>query len=774
VYTSLSAREQQLAQLTERRPAAAARIASLADQASRDLSLRLAAVLIDTGALDDALVVLRDAASESRRTTDQTQLGELWLRLARALQRAGRRAEVESALKNSADSQFAPGLVALARHLRRDAHRTDETIALLRDAIRLAPAETAAYFELARLLGEAERPEEALRVYLQVLDVVPNMANTLMVAESVEGLLPLLADRSRDRGLRIALLGNATLDQLKSFVKVDCLRAGLVPTIYQSGFDQYMREILDAQSPLYAFQPQVVTCAIHASRLFPALHQYPFDLTPAERRAEMEAGLATLQHMLDAFAARSQAMFLLHNMVQPHYPALGILDSRDELGQAAIFSEINMRLAELVRGRYKNVYLVDEERVQSHCGKARATDPRMWFTARMPWSEEVLGGLSREYMRYVAASHGLTRKCIVVDLDNTLWGGVVGEDGASGIQLGSEAPGNAYVALQNELEKLSRRGVLLAICSKNNLEDALPVLESHPEMVLRMSHFAAVRINWASKPTNIREIARELNIGLDSLVFLDDNPVERAAVRSELPEVLAPELPSDPAGYRRALLEVMGAFDALTLTTEDRERNRLYAEQRLRQESKAQLEQGGSLDDYLADLAITVEIEEANDVSLPRIAQLTGKTNQFNLTTRRYTVAEISHKQSAGARVLSARVRDRFGDNGLTAVAIIESDSASVWSIDTLLLSCRVMGRGIETTLLSYIVDMARQSGVRLLRGSYLPTAKNSVVRSLYADHGFTLIEETGDGHSSWQFDVEEQAIRVPAWVQLQEPLFAA
>jgi FkbH-like protein len=467
-------------------------------------------------------------------------------------------------------------------------------------------------------------------------------------------------------------------------------------------------------------------------------------------------------------------MFLLHNMVHPHYPVLGVLDSRDELGQAAIFSEINMRLAELVRTRYKNVYLVDEDRIQSHCGKARATDPRMWFTARMPWGEEMLAGISREYMRYVAAANGLSRKCIVVDLDNTLWGGVVGEDGASGIQLGSEAPGNAYVALQNELEKLSRRGVLLAICSKNNLEDALPVLESHPEMVLRMSHFAAVRINWTAKPANIREIARELNIGLDSLVFLDDNPVERAAVRSELPEVLTPELPSDPAGYRRALLEIMGVFDTLTLTNEDRERNRLYAEQRLRQEARTQLEQSGSLEDYLTDLAITVDIEEANDVSLPRIAQLTSKTNQFNLTTRRYTVAEISHKQSLGARVLSARVRDRFGDNGLTAVAIVESDGTSVWSIDTLLLSCRVMGRGVETALLSFIVDMARRSGVRQLRGTYLPTAKNSVVRSVYADHGFTLIEETVDGHSSWRLDVVEQDIRVPAWMTLQEPMLTA
>ena len=706
------------------------------DDLNLELELRLAQLLLKRGDLEEARGLLDSA---SRRPLSSAQL------------------------RTRADVQYRLGR-ALAQRLQREG-RWDDAIVAWREVVRTSPRESSGYLGLGRAYEKTQQPELALSTYLDLVQRAPSLANTLVVAERIDGLT--VPEAGPNRSVRIALLGNATLDHLHSYLKVACYAAGLRPTIYQAGFDQYSQEILNPSSGLYAFAPDVVVCAVHSSRLFPRVHDYPFDMSVSERRAEMDSGLNTLDSLLRVLTERTSAMVLVHNFVSPQHPALGILDARDELGQTAAFAELNVRLAELARTKHRSVYVVDEDRVQAQAGKATATDARTWLTARMPWSEDALSGLSREYLRYIRAMRGLSRKCIVLDLDNTLWGGVIGEDGIAGIQLGSEAPGNAFVAFQRELEKLWRRGILLAICSKNNPADALPVFDQHPEMVLKLEHFAAQRINWQPKSENIKDIARELNIGLDSLVFLDDNPVERAAVHAALPEVLVPELPTDAADYRRALLEVAGVFDTLAVTAEDRDRNRLYAEQRARQEAQAAIQSSGSsLVDYLADLQITVDIEPDTEVTLPRIAQLTGKTNQFNLTTRRYTEAEILAKKQLGWRVYSARVGDRFGDNGLTGVALV-APSETTWSIDTLLLSCRVMGRGVETSLLAHLADEARRAGATHLEGEYLPTAKNDVVRDLFRDHGFTLVSED-EQRALWRLDLANRAIEVPSYLTVR------
>jgi FkbH-like protein len=661
-------------------------------------------------------------------------------------------------------------LTHTARQLQRD--QPAEAVAVWQAAIRLSPRDAAAYLSLARLFGRINQPEQALSTLLALIDAAPSMQNWLIVAQDLDDLEPKLPPARAGRSVRIALLGNATLDHLQSYLRVECFRLGVRPTIYQCGFDQYNQDILDPASPLYAFEPDVLVCAIHPSRIFPVLHDDPFGLSVSERRAEIESGLLTLQQLLDAFCQRSSALVLLHNMVLPQYPTLGILDSREELGQAAAFGEINLRLSELARTRYKNVYIVDEERVQSRVGKREATDPRLWYAAHMPWSAGVLSGLASEYMRYLRPLKGLNRKCVLVDLDNTLWGGVIGEDGLGGIQLGSEAPGSAFVALQHELLKLWRRGILLAVCSKNNPDDALAALDNHPDMLLRSSHFAAQRINWNSKSANIREIAAELNIGLDSLVFLDDNPVERAQVRAELPQVLVPELPTDPAGYRGCLLE-LGVFDTLALTAEDRQRNAQYADQKARREVEASIASGASLDDYLAALGMLVDIQPADELTLARVAQLTGKTNQFNLTTRRYTESEIADRMALGWRVLAARVKDRFGDNGLTGVIIAEPASR-VWRVDTFLLSCRVMGRRVETALLAALGDEALRAGATCLQGWYLPTDRNAPAADVYRDHGFEAIDTQPDGGTLWQLDLTAGLPRVPDWLTVHTTTVAA
>src|SRR5262249_15330550 len=515
------------------------------------------------------------------------------------------------------------------------AGRLDEAIAVWQDVVRQSPADTTARLSLARLYQRTEQLERALATVLDAVDVAPSLKTYLTAAQALDDLAEVLPEPDSNRAVRVALVGNATLDHLQAYVKVECYGGGLRPSIYQGGFDQYTQDMRNPGSDLYAFRPDVLICAVHPSRLFPALHHDPSSLSTEERRDEIERGLRNVQHLLDAFSANSSAMVLLHTWPVPEPPALGILDPRAEVAQVAPSAETTARLAELARSRYKNVFIVDEERVQSRAGKRTTTDPRLWFSARLPWSEPALAGLAGEYLRYLRPLRGLSRKCIVLDLDNTLWGGVIGEDGLAGIQLGADAPGNAFVAFQRELEKLWRRGILLAVCSKNNPEDAQLAMDTHPDMVLRGSHFAAQRINWQPKALNIREIAAELNIGLDSLVFLDDNPAERAQVRAELPQVLVPDLPIDPADYPACLLE-LGVFDTLALTAEDRQRNQQYADQKARRAAEAATASGGSVDDYLADLNVVVEIESANEMTLARIAQLTNKTNQFNMTTRRY------------------------------------------------------------------------------------------------------------------------------------------
>ena len=382
----------------------------------------------------------------------------------------------------------------------------------------------------------------------------------------------------------------------------------------------------------------------------------------------------------------------------------------------------------------------------------------------MPIAADCLIHLSREYLRFVLPLMGKTCKALAVDLDNTLWGGVIGEDGMTGIKLSAEYPGAAFLNVQRAILDLYQRGVILAACSKNNLADAMEAIETHPHMLLRPHHFAALRINWQDKAQNLREIARELNIGIDAVAFLDDNPVERNRVRGEVPEVQVLELPADPMGYAQALRE-WPVFERLTLSAEDRERGRMYAENRQR----AELEQtAGSLEDFYRGLQMEAEMGQVTPDTLARTAQLTQKTNQFNLTTRRYSEQEVeAMRRDPAYRVVTLKVRDRFGDNGLVGVAITKTEGQTC-EIDTFLLSCRVIGRTIETAILSHLAEQARQQGATVLQGWFLPTKKNAPARDFYAQHDFQPVQEREDG-TLWQRDIAANPVHCPPWVKLSE-----
>jgi len=749
--------------------------AALRDSADAELQVQLdlwtATALLRRGELAAAAGVLAGAAGRAADAESRRRVAGALVALAEAYAERASSPDAglsaERALELAAALDPVEATPALAAHLEGTA-RPGEAIEQWLRLLGIQPGGSAAgYLHLARLYEQQDRPEDAFATYLRLLDALPATRNVMLVGQQLDALADRLPEAPAAKRVRIALLGNASMEQLRAYLAVECYRNGLRPSFYEAGFDQYTQALLDPSSALYAFEPEVTVCAIHASRLFPGLHDDPLTMTVAERRAELERGLQTVQRLLDAFSERSAGLLLLHTLVLPQHPANGILDRRDELGQASALGEANERLAALVRERYPNVYLLDEDRVQAQVGKAHATDSRLWLAARMPWSDGLLAGLAREYLRYVRPLKGLTRKVVALDLDDTLWGGIIGEDGLAGIQLGSEAPGNAFVAFQRELLKLWRRGILLVLCSKNNEADAWVVFDQHPDMVLKRSHLAAWRINWQPKSENLTSLAEELGLGLQSFVFLDDNPRECEQVRTSLPEVLTVALPRDPARYRETLLGLQ-VFDSLSLTREDLDRNRLYAERRDRQAFERAAPAGDALGGYLAGLEIVAEVVPADALSVPRIAQLTNKTNQFNLTTRRYSEAQVAAMPSRGWRVYGLRVRDRFGDEGLVGVAIVAPGEDGVWEIDTLLMSCRVIGRGIESALLAFVVDEVRRAGGRRLAGWFLPTGKNELVRDLYQRHGFAPAEERPDGGLRWELDVTSTPLAVPDWLMLR------
>ena len=405
-------------------------------------------------------------------------------------------------------------------------------------------------------------------------------------------------------------------------------------------------------------------------------------------------------------------------------------------------------------------YLLDLQDLLVRRGGGRAEQPKMRHLAAMRLGDQVLPELARQYASYLVPLKGLTRKVVVVDLDNTLWGGVIGEDGMTGIRLGSTAPGSEFVEFQRYLLSLSERGFLLAACSKNNADDALEAIRTHESMVLREANFSAMRINWEPKPKNLQAIAEELNVGVDSFIFVDDNPDERELMRQLLPQVLTVEMPRDPALYR-STLEALPQLQTLQVTDEDRARVATY---RANREREGALVQATSIDDYLHSLGITVRLGPAQPAMLGRIQQLFSRTNQFNLTTRRYDLPQVTAaSQDPAQRLYALNAADRFGDHGLVAIALVHAGSTE-WVIDSLLMSCRVIGYGIETTLLARIAADARAAGATQLAGEIIATKKNAPARDFYARHHFTA-DQPEAPTALWRRSLADGGVVAPAWV---------
>lgn len=560
---------------------------------------------------------------------------------------------------------------------------------------------------------------------------------------------------------RVAILRSFTVEPMVPLLRAAAFCAGIDLTVHISDFNAHVQAILDPGSPLYGFAPDAVFLAVQTRDVAPDLWDDSGSLAPEQVDTIVVRVATEFRDWVRAFRKHSRAHLILHNLEQPVRPSRGILDAQTGASQAAAIAQINSELR-TIASEQAGIYVLDYDGLAARHGRATWHDERKWLTVRLPIAATSLYRLVREWLRFLHPLTGKVAKALVVDLDNTLWGGVIGEDGLAGIRLGTEYPGAAFQAVQRALLDLYRRGILLAICSKNNPEDALEALEKHPGMILKPSHFAAIRINWTDKSQNLREIAQELNIGVDALAFLDDNPIERQQVRSALPEVFLIDLATDPMEFAHAIRDCP-RFERLALSTEDQQRGAMYQAQRDRE----QLEQTvTSREDFYRSLQQEAEIAPLTKATLARVAQLTNKTNQFNLTTRRYTEQQISDLvASPGWECFSIRVRDRFGDNGLVGVAITHLDGDTC-EIDTLLLSCRVIGRTVETAFLAFLAKRARAHGARLLQGWFLPTKKNAPARDFYSAHGFTAAHRNGDG-TLWTLDLASNPLPAPDWVRL-------
>ena len=606
-------------------------------------------------------------------------------------------------------------------------------------AAELPSAETC--LGIARCHDRLGSPDEAFPWLTRLADA----SDAFLQWSAGAALLARLTEQVRPPGCssrRIAVSGSYTTTQLAAMLPLAGLRFGLDLRIEEGLFGQYQQDLIDPNSAVHASTPEVILIAVHEGAV-----QLPFQSETPE--SEIAAELRRWTDLWRAAASPSGAHVVQHNFaVRPEAP-LGHLTRGAGGSRPAMVDALNRELAAAAGG---SVGIVDCDRLASDFGRWRWFDDRYWFRSKQAVALEALPLLARHTAAVVAARFGLSRKCLVLDLDNTLWGGIVGEDGVEGIALGGDAAGEAYVAFQEYILELKRRGVVLAVASKNNEADAREVFERHPEMRISLDDIAVFAVNWDDKPTNLRRIAKTLDLTLDALVLVDDSPAERQVVRRLTPEVDVITLPGEPAGFRRTLARYLG-FEPAAITAEDRQRTDQY---RARAAAADLRSSAADIESFYRDLAMQAEIAPFDEQNLSRIAQLVAKTNQFNLTTRRHSLAELRSFMDGEAHVTRyLRLSDRLADHGLVAVLIgvIEPDAIE---IDTFLMSCRVIGRTVEKQMLAHLCREAERIGCRTLRGTYVATAKNEVVRDLYAGLGF---RQTGGDESTsrWEYDLSSE-----------------
>jgi FkbH-like protein len=581
---------------------------------------------------------------------------------------------------------------------------------------------------------------QALAVHALDLNQLTKLAKVIERARrSGAGLEPLVP-------FKLAILSNSTTDLIGPALIASAARHGVDLEVVRPPYDQVAQEALSAESIVNRARPDAVLFALDY-RALPLASCWG----DAEASADVvERTIGYLGSLRDGIKRHSGAVCIFQTFAPPAESLFGSLDGALSGTKRNLLARVNLELVERV-AEWREVSM-DVSSLAATLGLADWHDPALWNLGKFAFSDRLVPLYAEHVARLVAALRGRARKALVLDLDNTLWGGVVGDDGLEGIRIGQGDPvGEAHLGLQRLALELRDRGIVLAVSSKNTDAIARAPFERHPDMLIKLEHIAIFQANWNDKAANIRAIAEELSLGLDALVFMDDNPAERGLVRRLLPQVAVPELPEDPACYARTLAAA-GYFESVSFTPDDKNRAAQYQDNARRARL---LNQSGDIGSYLASLQMTIEFRPFDATGRARIVQLINKSNQFNLTTRRYTEPEIAAaERDPNVFTLQVRLRDTFGDNGMISVIICRQADAKSWDIDTWLMSCRVLGREVEPMVLREILHHAREAGAQTLIGRFRPTDRNKLVEDHYAKLGFALCARLDSGETRWELDV--------------------
>lgn len=545
---------------------------------------------------------------------------------------------------------------------------------------------------------------------------------------------------------RIAVMGGSTTAEIKDILELFLLKEGIKPLFYESSFGRYYEEIMFENERLKSFKPEIIyihTTVRNINR-FPQISDSDIQV-----KALLDSEIEKIQSMWYKIENTFSCSVIQNNFELPYHRILGNFEFSDIHGKVNFIMHLNLRLSESVR-KHKNIYINDINYLASDFGLSRWHDKPFWYMYKYALSYDAIPLVSHNISSIINSFFGKSRKCIVVDLDNTLWGGIIGDDGKEGIVIGKDgAVAEAYTEFQQYLKKLEERGIMLAICSKNEFGNAEEGLD-HPDMVLKLEDFITHEINWNPKPENILKIAERINISLDSLVFIDDNPSERNLVKNQIDTICVPDIGNDIVNYSD-IIDKSGYFEPATISKEDLDRNKYYKREQDRVEFKQRFD---TYEDYLKSLSMVAEIEKFKDVYLDRITQLTNKTNQFNLTTRRYQHQEIKEISKSKHHIaIYGKLIDRFGDNGLISV-LVGQIRKNTLNIELWLLSCRVFKRDMELAMFDYLVEECIRHNIDRITGFYLRTPKNNLVSDLYQSLGFDMISKKGDVESFWEFHI--------------------
>ena len=545
---------------------------------------------------------------------------------------------------------------------------------------------------------------------------------------------------------RIAILGGSTTAEVMSMLELFLFTHGIQATFYQSEYNRYSEDVLFENPELWEFKPEIVYLHTtwHNVSQFPELLEGQAEV---EHRVRQE--MSRFEAIWEKIQSELGALIIQNNFDFPPQRPLGNLEASVVYGRVNFLMRLNGEFAKYAR-THSRFLIHDIQYLSAQVGLNTWFEPTYWYSFHTALSPTATVALARSLAAMVKSVYGKSKKCLVLDLDNTLWGGVIGDDGVQGLLLGRDnAMGEAFQNFQRYVKELQRRGVLLAVCSKNEAEAAAQGF-LHPDSILKLEDFSAFKANWNPKPDNIREIAFELNIGLDSFVFVDDNPAERALVTAQLPEVSVPDVGSDVTRFAD-VLEQERYFEVDKIVKEDLSRGSYYSANGQRNVSQGKFQDYG---EFLDSLEMVAEIAPFASMYLERIAQLINKTNQFNLTTRRYTAAEVeTMAKDPQCLTLYGRLGDKFGDNGLVSV-LVGRVAGETLEIDVWLMSCRVLKREMELAMFDTLVEQCRVRGIRRIIGVYTPSKKNGMVSGLYGELGFTAASKSDGGQQVWEYDV--------------------